>query len=347
MSGQPEDHPSQPPSHPPEGQPFREPADQPFAETDSGYRKHSGAQDRPRDAAALPLRPGQWRRPVKEGYPRSKPRTEPPAEVTPQPEGAPDQHAGKFYEPYAKRPKTPRPSHLDRRDDREPSRPPAGLQSTERPLRIPSSASSRPYDDRRDDRSYDRPRPDNYRRRDDAPDRPGPMRSNQGPAPMSASSGFRRDFDSSARRDAYPPRDARPDYRDDDRRDDDRRDDDRRDDRRPDDRDRPYRQEPPQAPYRPAPYSERRDLPPQRDYRSERPPERREFQGDDRPYRPSSYAPRPDDYRDQRPAPRPPWQDRPRDDSRPAYRADDRPDARPRDDYRAQRPPWQDRPRDD
>ena len=288
MSGEPEGRSFQPPSRPPEGKPFRKPFGKPFAEPGAGFRRDFGGPGGGRPEGSPPLRPGQWRRPEGQDFSRPNPRAERPNDPAPTADSEPGPHAGKFYERYAKRPKAPRPAPFDPREEREPARPAREFQSSEHPQRLASSAGARNFDDRRDDR----PRPAPYPRRDDGPERGRPLRPDEGREPMGASSGIRRNFDSSARRDDFQQRDDRPDPRD-----------------------RPY-----QRPF------DRRDTPPPRDDRSGPPPERREFQGDDRPYRPRPAAPLRDDARDQRPDDRRPWQERPR----PDYRDDNRSDSRRR-----------------
>ncbi|MBI5799724.1 MAG: 16S rRNA (cytosine(967)-C(5))-methyltransferase RsmB [Verrucomicrobia bacterium] len=213
------------------------PFGKPFTKPGGGFRKKSG--DQPGGGPEAPGGLPQWKARRTEGddFPHQPFREEraddasPPAEVESSP------HAGKFYERYVKRPtarRTEQAEQSDRREEHGPSRIERSLQSSEHPQRITSSVRAPNYDDprerpggayargprpssqpRSDDRrpQQDRPGRDNFQRRDDAPHRSGPMERNEGRAPMSASSGFRRDFDSSGRRDAYP----RPDVRRDDR----------------------------------------------------------------------------------------------------------------------------------
>jgi 16S rRNA (cytosine967-C5)-methyltransferase len=184
--------------------PFRKPGRKPFGKP---YGKPGGKRRGRPSERDDDFPPWKARRRANEDFPRRPYREErhddggQPADEEPSP------HAGKFYERYAKRPKAPRPAPAEGCEERgETPRPGRWLQSSERPQRIPSSAGPRNYDDRRDDR----PRRDDYRRRDDD-FRGGPMRTNEGRERLGASSGFRRDFDSSGRRDDYQRRDDRRD----------------------------------------------------------------------------------------------------------------------------------------
>ncbi|MEQ2007940.1 MAG: 16S rRNA (cytosine(967)-C(5))-methyltransferase RsmB [Limisphaerales bacterium] len=183
----------------------------------------------------------------------------------------PDPHAGKFYEPFVKRRKA-KPLAREARDEREDSRSPRPMPSSERPQRIMSSASPRSYAAR-----DERPRPYSGGR-DDSRERGNPMRTSEGREQLGASSGFRRNFNSGERRDDY------------------RREPARRDDRHEGQGERPAGRGPSYG---------------QRDERGDNRPPRGNFQRDERPVspRPPAFAPRRED--DRRHDERRPWQDRP------------------------------------
>ena len=170
--------------------PFRKPAGppyaKPFGKPAAGFRNDSGGQP---GSQAGP-RPWKTRLPEGSDNPPAEPRESRPDDTGAQPGEETQPQAGKFYEPFLKRPKAKR---TEPRDDRE-GQPGRGLQSSERPQRIPSSAGARNYEDRP--------------RRDVPSSRDNPLPSNEGPGQLGASSGLRRDFSSSARRDEGPRRDA-------------------------------------------------------------------------------------------------------------------------------------------
>lgn len=218
MSGAREGGAFQKPFRKPGAKPFGKPFGKPYAKPGGGFRKPFGGEPggRPPEGGG-DFRPWKTRRPMGEDAPRPPFRERRHDDARQSANAEPDQHTGKFYERYAKRPKAPRPAPAEGREERgEAPRPGRWLQSSERPQRIPSSAGPRNFDDRRDDRpprdSYQR-RDDDRRRDDDF--RGGPMRTNEGRERLGPSSGIRRDFDSAGRRDDYP----RPDARRDDRRD--------------------------------------------------------------------------------------------------------------------------------
>ena len=278
MSGEREDDASQ--------QPFPPPSEQPFANSKppGDFRKKSDDL-----SGGMPEGTGQLR-PWKAPSPQDDAATQTPVQAEREREGRPpgereaSPHAGKFYERYVKRPKGKRPDSFERPDDRAPSRPERSLQSSEHTQRIPSSATARSYDDRRDAPSRDpRDRPFDREQRSSGPPsyppaRPsGPYDSRSNERPRSSGG-----YDSGPRRDEYPQRDTQYPQRD-TRQYDDRRDAPRpRDDFRPpaqrDDRRGSYTHDDrrPAAPAGPAPHlshriirsegakADQRTLPPER-----------------------------------------------------------------------------------
>ncbi len=320
MSGEREDDASQ--------QPFPPPSEQPFANSKppGDFRKKSDDLSGGMPEGTGQLRPWKAPSPEDEAPPQTPVQDERAGEGRPSGEREASPHAGKFYERYVKRPKGKRPDSSERPDDRAPSRPERSLQSSEHTQRIPSSATARSYDDRRDAPSRDpRARPFDREQRNSGPpsyppSRPsGPYDSRRDERPRSSGG-----YDSGPRRDAYPPRDAQYPQRDT------RQYDDRRDAPSRDPRDRPFDREqrssgpPAYAPSRPSgPYDSRRD-------------ERPRFSGgggyDSDPRR-DVYPPRDTrQYDDRRDAPRP------RDDFRPPDRRDDRRGSYTHDDRRPAAP---------
>ncbi len=189
--------------------PFRKPGAKPFGNPGGGFGKKFDREPDARAAGAARGRPWKTRRPADEDAPR-RPFAEERADgAVPQSSSGPNPHAGKFYERYVKRPRAKSTTPSEARDERELARPMREFPSSERPQRIPSSAGARLFQ-RRD---YDRPRRDSFSRRDDQPTRGNSMRPNEDREPMRASSGFRRDFGSSGRRDDHRQRDDRRDDR--------------------------------------------------------------------------------------------------------------------------------------
>ena len=318
MSGEREDDASQ--------QPFPPPSEQPFANSKppGDFRKKSDDL-----SGGMPEGTGQLR-PWKAPSPQDDAATQTPVQAERAREGRPpgereaSPHAGKFYERYVKRPKGKRPDSFERPDDRAPSRPERSLQSSEHTQRIPSSATARSYDDRRDAPSRDpRDRPFDREQRNSGPPfyppaRPsGPHDSRRDERPRSSGG-----YDSGPRRDEYPQRDIRQ-Y------------DDRRDAPSRDPRDRPFDREqrssgpPSYPPARPSgPYDSRSNERPRSSGGYDSGPRRDEY-----PQRDTQYPQRDTrQYDDRRDAPRPRDDFRPpaqRDDRRGSYTHDDRRPAAP------------------
>ena len=273
MSGEREGRTFPKPFRKPGAKPFGKPFGKPYGKPAGGFGPPHGGQPDARPAGGPGLRPWKARRAEGDDFPSPplrEEREERGEDAAPPVADEPSPHTGKFYEPFVKQPKPRRADTLDTRDNRERERPARTLLSSERTDRIPASSSVRNFADRRDER----PRQADFRRRDDVPQRAGPMRTNEDQQRMGASAGFRRDFDSGGRRDDYQRGPAR------------------RDDRREGPSERPSNRG--QSP-------DRRDAPPLRDERGWNRPGREGFSSGDRPAFPRPAAPMAGGERDRRP----------------------------------------------
>lgn len=169
--------------------PISRPLEKPFGPPAEGFRqKFSHPAGSPADP-----RPWKAKRPTRDAAPPHAPPASRPDEVESQTDDESRPPAGKFYEPFVKRPKAKRDGPAGPREDREPWPPGRWLPSSERPQRIASSASTRSYEARP--------------RRDVPPPRENPARPDERRRPLGASSGLRRDFNASTRREEFRPRD--------------------------------------------------------------------------------------------------------------------------------------------